>query len=200
MASGYNVSGRGDLDTLFMARQSAARANVGFTVAGVDLASRFEPIGSATPIAATGFRAVSADLATLFRDINQPLQAVQINDATLDAVNNSIVCQAAYSLNQNGHIDTTVIAGANPDLGNWITPVSAAPGSYRARATQVSSAGSGTKIGTLASWLAISSSPSWALDTTSADQSQWVLTIEIDNGAGLVLDSCQLTLRARWGV
>lgn len=73
MATGYTVSGRGDLDALFLARVSAKRADVGLRVAGVDLSNRFEPIGAGTPIAATGFRSGGTDLASLFRSISQPL-------------------------------------------------------------------------------------------------------------------------------
>jgi hypothetical protein len=53
--SGY-FSGGTDLDALFMARVNAARAAVGYQVAGVDLAQRFEPIGGGTPRAAVGRR------------------------------------------------------------------------------------------------------------------------------------------------
>ena len=67
MASGFIVTGRGDLDALLMARVSAARANVGFAVAGVDVANRYEPIGANTPIGATGFVSAGVDLASLFR-------------------------------------------------------------------------------------------------------------------------------------
>ena len=71
MATGYTVSGRGDLDALFKARTSAARPNVGFQVAGVDLASRYEPRGSTTAIAATGFvQSGQGDLAGLFMNID----------------------------------------------------------------------------------------------------------------------------------
>jgi hypothetical protein len=71
MATGYGVSGRGDLDLLFKARTSAAAANTGFTSnGGVDLAQRFEPRGATTAIAATGFKSGATDLAQIFMDIN----------------------------------------------------------------------------------------------------------------------------------
>lgn len=68
MASGYVVSGRGDLDGLFKARTSTAIANTGYQVAGVDLAQRYEPRAGSTAIANTGYKSASADLASLFKD------------------------------------------------------------------------------------------------------------------------------------
>jgi len=67
MATGYVVSGRGDLDVLFKARTSAAIANTGFkSNGGVDLAQRFEPRGAVAPIADTGFKKAGTDLSQLF--------------------------------------------------------------------------------------------------------------------------------------
>lgn len=67
MASGYVVSGRGDLDVLFLGRVNPKRSDVGYKVAGVDLSNRYETIGATTPIAATGFKSAGTDLANLFR-------------------------------------------------------------------------------------------------------------------------------------
>jgi hypothetical protein len=69
MASGLLKVGV-DLDTLFAARTSAKRADVGFKVAGVDVSNRYETIGAASPIAATGFKAAGVDLASLFRGMS----------------------------------------------------------------------------------------------------------------------------------
>jgi hypothetical protein len=70
MATGYIVSGRGDLDSLFAPRTTAAGAATGFlSNGGVDLAQRFESRGSATAIANTNFKAGATDLAQRFLDI-----------------------------------------------------------------------------------------------------------------------------------
>jgi len=70
MATGYLVSGRGDLDALFKPRSSAAGANTGFlSNGGADLAQRFEPRGGTAAIAATNFKAGANDLAQLFMGI-----------------------------------------------------------------------------------------------------------------------------------
>lgn len=70
MASGYTVSGRGDLDIIFKARTGAARANVGYQVGSTDLAQRYEQRGSTTPVANTGYLSSGTDLAQLFMDKN----------------------------------------------------------------------------------------------------------------------------------
>jgi hypothetical protein len=72
MASGLKKAGV-DLDTLLMARVNAKRADVGLRVAGVDISNRYETIGGASPIAATGFKSAGVDLASLFRNISAPL-------------------------------------------------------------------------------------------------------------------------------
>lgn len=71
MATGYIVSGRGDLDALFMPRVSAAAADVGFkNSSGVDLSQLFEPRGATTAIANTNFiNSAGTDLAQIFKDI-----------------------------------------------------------------------------------------------------------------------------------
>lgn len=81
MASGLRTLGV-DLDSLFMARVNAKRTDVSFRVAGVDIANRYEAIGSGTPIANTGFKYGVSDLATLFRNINEPLGTTYAMTAT----------------------------------------------------------------------------------------------------------------------
>ena len=69
MTTGYQKAGT-DLDALFAARVSAAAANVNFkSNGGVDLSQRFEPRGSTTPIADTGLKSASIDLAQIFKSI-----------------------------------------------------------------------------------------------------------------------------------
>lgn len=97
MASGYIVSGRGDLDSLFLARSSAKAGNVGYQVGGVDISNRYEPIGAGTPIAATGYKYANTDLANIFRGSGQPLS-------------NYSMTAAAYATTTIGFIST--VAGA----------------------------------------------------------------------------------------
>lgn len=84
MATGYIVSGRGDLDTLFKARTSTASADTGFkNSGGVDLAQLFEPRGVSTAIADTGFKSAGTDLASVFMDIAAAAGLMGIGAATL---------------------------------------------------------------------------------------------------------------------
>lgn len=80
MTTGYVVSGRGDLDGLFLARTSTAASNVNFkSNGGVDLSQRFEPRGATTAIANTGFKSGSTDLAQIFKDITLASIATSLN-------------------------------------------------------------------------------------------------------------------------
>lgn len=60
-----------DLDSLFKARTSTKRADVGYKSNGnVDISNRFEPSTGGDTRANIGIKSGGADLATLFRDIN----------------------------------------------------------------------------------------------------------------------------------
>jgi hypothetical protein len=84
MASGYTVSGRGDLDTLFKLRTGTKRPDVAFKVADVDISNRYEQIAGGSPIAATGFKAAGGvDLSTLFKNVND-VGAVAITPTFID--------------------------------------------------------------------------------------------------------------------
>ena len=122
MASGYTVSGRGDLDALFMARQNTPRANVGLRVGGVDLANRYEPIGSASPIAATNFRSGGTDLANLFRDIHQPLASLfTLNAGRLDGPGG--YATIGYIRGMHGSISPLTYGGIPIErLNDWFIP------------------------------------------------------------------------------
>jgi hypothetical protein len=80
------------------------------------------------------------------------------------------------------------------DAGDWISPKSAAPGSYEIRATLNSG---DTPVGTLGSWLALTSTRTWSLTKPGniAGFRECELTVEIRLGA-TVLDSTIVTLSA----
>lgn len=71
MTVGYRIAGGTDLDSVFVARTSAAAAATGFKDStATDLNNRYEPRGSATPIANTGYRiAGGTDLSQVFKGI-----------------------------------------------------------------------------------------------------------------------------------
>lgn len=174
MASGFTVSGRGDLDSLFMARQNAARANVGFTVVGVDLANRYEPIGSASPIAATGFTSGGTDLASLFRDINQPLTLVSLSVAQVRVVRDDNGAPAELHLDPNGIVYHR-IGSTLTNRGTWISDASQAA-NYESRLT--------VRSGTLQSgsngvWETLNVRRSWAKGSPAVGMGRVDFDLEI---------------------
>jgi hypothetical protein len=196
MASGYVVAGRGDLDALFMARVSAARAGVGYYVASSDIANRYEPIGSGTPIAATKFVASNgSDLASLFRDINQPLLSFPVANGAYTAQGLGIPgVTASYVLDSTALIlasDGTEFGLAN--LGNWISPASGM-NLYSAFASTVS----GTPINggaALNTWLNLGTSRQWMLYRGTNGTSTGVMQIQIRRDSdSAIMKTVQITL------
>jgi hypothetical protein len=75
---------------------------------------------------------------------------------------------------------------------DWIIPnsASAGPGAYHIRATLNAQTGSGTRTGTLGSWLALTSTRTWELSKPTAGIATWDLDIEIsDDGGSTTLDT-----------
>lgn len=114
---------------------------------------------------------------------------------TLDSTYNptstgSGVQSADFGLESDGDV---IVNGV--DVGDWLSPKSAAPSLYEVRATVVSGS---VSTGTTGSWLALTSTRSWTrVDTDNNGSSQvCVLTIEIRYNGGSVLDSSTVTLTA----
>jgi hypothetical protein len=100
----------------------------------------------------------------------------------------------SITFESDGDIISNSQLGANLDEGDWVNPKSAAPGSYEIRATLVSG---DTPVGTLGSWLALTSNRTWSLTKLSgvAGSRQSELTVEIRLGT-TVLDTTTVTLSA----
>lgn len=114
MATGYVVSGRGDLDVLFKPRTSAAAANTGFMTPGsVDLAQRFEPRGATTAIAATNFKSGATDLAQIFMDFNAATGPTYTNDFS-----NFVAGQSGTGNRYRGFV-SAARAGTPPAMGSF---------------------------------------------------------------------------------
>ncbi|HZO54897.1 MAG TPA: hypothetical protein VFB63_19475 [Bryobacteraceae bacterium] len=123
MTTGYTIPARGDLDVLFKARTSAAAANVNFlSNGGVDLSQRFEPRGSSTAIANTGFQSAGVDLAQIFMSINaDPLSMTAGNflEAALGRTNLGFATSGLITGSSGiGSVSTNVV-GANTLAGLW---------------------------------------------------------------------------------
>src|SRR5690606_11541635 len=97
---------------------------------------------------------------------------------------------ASYLLSADGIIRSFQL-NEDPDtvqLGTWVTPASAAPGSYKVRATLQS----GTLAeGTTDEWLALTSNRVWTVSDNSA-----ILLIEISLDESTILGSATITLQA----
>lgn len=94
--------------------------------------------------------------------------------------------QVSLTFENDGDIVGTSSATGSADLGDWITPKGAAPGSYQIMAHQES----GDAVsGTLDTWLALTSSRTWALpEQIGAGSKSATLTVSIRLG-GVVLSS-----------
>ena len=196
MASGYTVSGRGDLDSLFMARVNAARAAVGYQVGGSDIANRYEPIGAGTPIAPTGFKTTGTDLNLLFRNISESLATVSISDMTCN--NGGAGSRGCtYSLWSDGDIQAMNNTTGTVDRGDWVTPTGAGVGAaYSAYCTLVSSHPS--FVGPVATWVNLGTTRQWSVtqNTIGTARADFDLQIRRDSD-GVVLDTARIVIIAQ---
>lgn len=96
-----------------------------------------------------------------------------------------------YQHTDDNTTDSTVQIDSTTD---WIIPNAAATTSYWVRASENSQTGGGTLLGTLATWLQISSNREWSIERQSGSGdgvSIWNLTVEIstDSGGSVVVAS-----------
>lgn len=116
-------------------------------------------------------------------------EIVALADWAIDD-NNSGGAEAAYTLTLTGDvIQTTTLNGAL-DIGDWISPKSAAPGSYEVRADVVFGSVTGASTGT---WLALTSSRSWSLTRSDPGYAGARLTVSIRLG-GTTLTTATIDL------
>lgn len=196
MASGFLTASAADLDTLLMARVNTKRADVGFQVASVDISNRYEPIGSGTPRAATGFVVGTADLAILFRDIADPLiGTVSIADMTVNSIMAGGGATGQYSLRASGDIFGTTGTNTVSDIGDWLSPQLGMSG-FEAMAALVS--GSAPLGPTLGSWFALSSDRTWSRLQTIVGAVSTVIDVSIRRASdAVVLDTARITINAQ---
>lgn len=193
MASGYTVSGRGDLDTIFATRVSAAGPATGFLVGGTDLNQRYEPRGSTTPVSDTRYKSAGTDLALLFKDKSAISNTITLG-STLSVSIMAGAATATYSLTNAGAILYSADRDGTVTTSNWISPLSNF-GNFSVRATLLS--GPTPASGTLNTWLNLATTRTWtAVASTTAIVAASNLTIEIRSDAdGIVRASAPLTLQ-----
>lgn len=102
---------------------------------------------------------------------------------------------ALYELRSTGDIFRTVNT-TSTDIGDWITPKSAASAGYEVYATLNSGSLTG---GTTGSWLALSSNRSWNVNQSTTGIKTAVIGLQIrKTGTTTVLASATITLEANW--
>lgn len=181
MATGLLKTGV-DLDTLFMARVNAKRADVGIlSNGGVDISNRFEPIGAGTPIANVNFKSVGVDIATLFRDINQalgPTVAMPANGYEWLKSNGSPV---TLDILNNGTIQYNPISGAVV-THTWLT------GGTVAQVDMMITATLGTfTSGTVGSWLNMATTRTYTVAAAVSAQKSVTFTLQFRNASTLAV-------------
>jgi hypothetical protein len=105
---------------------------------------------------------------------------------------NSGSAEAAYQLTSTGDVIGFTTLNGDTDIGDWISPTSAAPGSYEALATVVFGSVSGSATG---SWLALTTTRAWTLTLTGAGSTAAQLTVSIRLG-GTVITTATIDLEA----
>ena len=200
MTTAYQKAGT-DLDAIFQARVSAARANVNYKSNGaVDLAQRFEPIGLYVPGANVNYQSAGTDLAQLFKNIASGTVLVpseNYTDSTPAAGRNA---DAGFGITGDGDI-LRILNFSSLDDNDWIAPKSAGPGGgYAVRATIVSgSQSSGDSVGT---WLGLTTGTVYQwhvqrLSFSGVGTNTLVLTVEVRASNGNVLSTATVTLNAQ---
>lgn len=121
---------------------------------------------------------VGAYLATLSGAGGSGGTVVVLANASVDDANSGSA-EASYSLTTAGDVFGTSTLNGAVDIGDWISPNSAAPGSYEARADVVSGSVTGSATG---SWLALTTTRTWTLARSTPGVSAARLTVSIRLG------------------
>jgi hypothetical protein len=89
---------------------------------------------------------------------------------------NSGSAEASYSLTSGGDVFATTTLDGAIDIGDWISPKSAAPGSYEVQADVIYGSVTGSATG---SWLALTSTRTWTLSLVGSGFEGAALTVSI---------------------
>lgn len=117
---------------------------------------------------------------------------VNFADVTNYVVNSGAGATSGYRINDDG-FDYKNANGTYTSNQQWVTPTSAG-GNYEVNATVSSGI---TPTGTIGSWVATSTDPTWTITRAAVGLNQSVLSIEIRRtGSATVLDTWTVTLEA----
>lgn len=103
---------------------------------------------------------------------------------------NSGSAEASYSLTSGGDVLAITTLIGEIDRGDWVSPKSAAPGTYEVQADVIYGSVTGDATG---SWLALTSTRIWTLSLVGSGSEAAGLTISIRLGA-TVLATCTVDL------
>lgn len=138
---------------------------------------------------------VGAYLATLSGAGGSGSTIVVLANAAVDDTNSGSA-EASYSLTNAGDVFGTTTLNGAVDIGDWISPKSAAPGSYEARADVVFGSVTGAATG---SWLALTSTRTWTLSSLSPGFASARLTVSIRlSGTTLTTATVDLTTQVEF--
>jgi hypothetical protein len=134
---------------------------------------------------------VGAYLATLSGAGGSGSTIVALADAYVSDYNSGSA-EASYSLTSGGDVFGTTTLNGAIDIGDWISPKSAAPGSYEVQADVIYGSVTGSATG---SWLALTSTRTWTLSLVGSGSEAAALTVSIRLG-GTVITTATIDLEA----
>lgn len=109
-------------------------------------------------------------------------------DVTFGGTSNSSI-----RLENDGDIVTIGTTAGTVDVGDWVTPKSAAGATYEARLTVNSGSITGSATG---SWLALSTTRTWTTQRIATGVATANVTLEIRHASGTVLASATFNITA----
>lgn len=115
---------------------------------------------------------------------------VALADQSISDSNSGGASAGINVLSTGGILSETSFLGP-VSIGSWISPTSAAPGSYEIRADVLV----GSVSGTTGSWLALTSNRQWSVGLGAPGYASAVITVSI-RVAGVTLATCTVTLTA----
>lgn len=118
--------------------------------------------------------------------------------SSIDAVVLSGPAEASLTLENDGDIVRVTTDAGTADVGDWITPKSAAGGAYEVYVT----VNSGTlSSGTSGSWLSLGTSQTWTRACLDGGSESVSITVELRKAAsGVVMATSTISLTAESGI
>jgi hypothetical protein len=120
MASDYTVNGV-DLDTIFKARSSTKRADIGIKVGGVDMSNRYEPTNGSDQITTnTDIKINNTDLRYIFQNYNYapPTYSISRSASTVNEGSQATFTLTTTNVSNGTIVPYTITGVSSADIGN----------------------------------------------------------------------------------